>query len=155
MVWGPHFCLVTQPTMFFVFEIWMRWIKLEHLKRDVEKELTTHTCLCCYRIYVYTHRLWKLILLLSVSLWGGAFVFSFAFNSTGQNPIRTVNRFFCSWKYSSMHVSLTTQWVTCYPKICHSYVIVCHYFMCIRGAAQNFREFEYTAQTISATNLRC
>jgi len=24
----------------------------------------------------------------------------------------------------------------------------------IRGATQNFREFEYTAQTISATNLR-
>jgi len=25
---------------------------------------------------------------------------------------------------------------------------------CIRGATQNFREFEYTAQTVSATNLR-
>jgi len=28
------------------------------------------------------------------------------------------------------------------------------YVFIIRGATQNFREFEYAAQTISATNLR-
>lgn len=52
MVEGPHFCFMAQAPDVFCFEnLKKRWIKLEHLKRDVEKELTTHTCLG----YMYTH----------------------------------------------------------------------------------------------------